>query len=168
MLVPNVVAGLARGSELIDAAGPGQKVYQVTVSSSHRMSLKALEDLGRGLGYIGNGVAKAGKKLEFHWVVPKSRAHEWIKKAPYKCAGKKEKVRKLIVNRFLKNHVSFYILPLTDEDPITFVEKEAAKCLSFDTISNKIKPLDNCNFKVFASLPASSKTELHSAKTSGP
>lgn len=127
----NVVAKVAERTPLIDAAGPGQKVYQVTVSPGHDMSIGAMEKLGRGLGFIGEGgevvLENPLNKLEFYWVVPIGIASTWIKKVPRKYQGSKDKDRKTLMNTFLGTHVDQYVLPMTYETPITFSDYESGK-----------------------------------------
>lgn len=84
----DVVARVAERAPLIDAAGPGRKVYQVTISPDHDLPLSAAESLCQELGYID----KHGKivpedavgKLEFYWVVPIGLASRWKEKTPFK------------------------------------------------------------------------------------
>jgi NAD-dependent DNA ligase len=75
---------------LIDFAGPGRCVYQVTVGQDHTMSLKGLQELLTTAGYmeIKNGkykkvVGSKLPKLNFYWVVPYGRFDKWTgKKGP--------------------------------------------------------------------------------------
>jgi hypothetical protein len=122
----NVVAKIAKGGYLIDAAGPGRKVYQVSVSRDHEMPAAAMEKNCKELGFID----QAGKlvsttegemeprKLEFYWVVPMAQAASWKKKAPktYRTTERKE------LDKCLEMYVNQYALPLTIEVPPTYSE----------------------------------------------
>jgi hypothetical protein len=123
----NVVAKIVTGGKLIDAAGPGRKVYQVTVSRDHEMNVSALYTICEELGYIlqDGTIARENeaRKLEFHWVVPMAEGTTWKKKAPYKynpSKDDKDKKKKEIVNRCLKRHIDQYVLPLPYEIPVSF------------------------------------------------
>jgi hypothetical protein len=125
----NVVAKAAKNTALIDAAGPGLKVYQVTISPGHTMSLEAMESLSRYLGYILDDkvVQSEVEKLEFYWVVPIGIASQWQNKAPRKYNilekdSEEISARKTLVNEVLATHVDQYVLPMTYEPPITYAE----------------------------------------------
>jgi hypothetical protein len=96
---PNVVAGCAPKTPLIDAAGPGRKVYQVTVADKHEMALDATEKLFKALGFIDGKKSVADnavEKLEFYWVVPTEIATKWRSKLAfrYPVASDEKKVVK--------------------------------------------------------------------------
>jgi hypothetical protein len=78
------VARMAKNCKLIDFAGPGLKVYQVTVSSNHTWAPDSMVELLVHLGYLSQDTdmtisvnAKAAKKkpLEFYWAVPHGKEH---------------------------------------------------------------------------------------------
>jgi hypothetical protein len=138
----NVVARLAAKSALIDAAGPGRKVYQATVANAHGMNLDATEKLFEELGFIDgeNKVTKnAVEKLEYYWVVPTEIASIWKAKPPFrhpvtsdekKLVKEEEKHandRKKLVNECLEKHVIQYVIVSTNEKPKTFSERETQK-----------------------------------------
>jgi hypothetical protein len=130
----NVVAKLADRSALIDAAGPGRRVYQVTVSPKHDMNFEKMEMLCIQAGFMndndGNMATTEKKKLEFYWVVPGALAATWKAKVPHKFkleSGSKKKPlsnrqkllnnRKMLLNNCLEEYVSQYVLPMTNEPP---------------------------------------------------
>ncbi len=134
----NVVARLAEKSALIDAAGPGWKVYQVTVANDHDMNLDAMEKLCEELGFV-DGEKRVTKnavgKFEYYWVVPTKIASHWKAKPPFRylvAADKKKLVkeevrandRKKLVNECLEKHVIQYVIVTTNEKPKTFSEME--------------------------------------------
>ena len=115
----DTVAKVTDGSALIDAASPGRKVYQVTVSKTHDLPLVPMKVLCEDAGYIEDGKVvpeKTVDKLEFYWVVPFGVAEDWKKRAPYKFQGHNDTDKKL-VNECLKMHVDMYVLPMTAEKP---------------------------------------------------
>jgi hypothetical protein len=56
----NELVRMAPGTALIDFAGPGRRVYQVTVSADHSMSVAGLQKLLEAAGYM----KRTGKKYE--------------------------------------------------------------------------------------------------------
>ncbi len=127
----NVVAKLAEGSVIqIDAAGPGRKVYHVTVTDGHSMSFKAMENLCRKAGFIdeaGNIVPEnAADKLDFYWVGPQRLGDSWRKKPSYLFARDDDSNLEL-VKKCLEIHVNQFILPMTIDPPVTFSQWETQK-----------------------------------------
>jgi len=124
----NVVAKVARNFALIDTAGPGRRVYQVTVSENHGMSFKAMKDICKELGYFGQKgrVVKNAKALEFYWVIPEGIAKRWKGKRPHKFQACKQhnKEDTDLVNRAMERYVIQYTLPMTYESPITRSDQE--------------------------------------------
>jgi len=125
----NVVAKVARNFALIDAAGPGRRVYQVTVSEDHGMSFKAMKEICTELGYFDeNGeVVKTADALEFYWVVPEGIADQWKAKSPRRFikSTKRDPEETARVNRAMERFVNQYALPMTYESPITRSDQEA-------------------------------------------
>jgi hypothetical protein len=97
---------------LIDFAGPGRRVYQVTVSTDHDMSFIGMVSLFQAGGFIQNnggtisyseGFRKfldiankdesevAKWKIEFYWTVPCTLQPHWTKKCPKSCPKPKSK-----------------------------------------------------------------------------
>eukprot|EP00550_Attheya_septentrionalis_P006582 CAMPEP_0198289198 /NCGR_PEP_ID=MMETSP1449-20131203/7477_1 /TAXON_ID=420275 /ORGANISM="Attheya septentrionalis, Strain CCMP2084" /LENGTH=677 /DNA_ID=CAMNT_0043987495 /DNA_START=20 /DNA_END=2053 /DNA_ORIENTATION=- len=80
----NVVAGMAKNTALIDAAGPGKQVEQVTVSDDHSFKQAGLISLLKSAGFLEENdgvlqminVASPGK-LDFYWVCPPARYAKW-------------------------------------------------------------------------------------------
>jgi hypothetical protein len=117
----SVVAQMQKNMALIDFAGPGRKVYQVTVSPNHTLSIDGLKHLFVASGHLKEGkdhtlqVSKNAKrigKISYYWVVPESRATHWKKKAP-------RSIRKdPVVSQCLHNFVDQYVLVM-DTDPKT-------------------------------------------------
>jgi hypothetical protein len=73
----------AKNTALIDFAGPGCKVYLVTVSPNHTLSIDGLKHLFVASGHLKEGkdhtfqVSKNAKrigKISYYWVVPESLA----------------------------------------------------------------------------------------------
>lgn len=127
----NVIVHLKAGFVLIDCAGPGPRVYQITVGDDHSMSLKGMQKLLTAAGYLqedGEGkltecygdVVTAKDILEFYWVVPPARFSVWSKKSPKKYSTamrgqitpEKQKTIevKKILNRCLKKWVVQFAL----------------------------------------------------------
>jgi hypothetical protein len=84
-LAQNVVAGMATNTAMIDAAGPGKRVEQVTVSDDHSFKQAGLIWLLKSAGYLKeeNGTlqmihdVELDDKLEFYWVCPPARYSKW-------------------------------------------------------------------------------------------
>eukprot|EP00978_Attheya_sp_CCMP212_P035810 scaffold158063_cov39-Attheya_sp.AAC.1 len=84
----NIVAGMAKNTALIDAAGPGKQVEQVTVSDDHSFNQAGLTSLLKSAGFLEE---KAGMlqmiivaptdKLDFYWVCPPARYAKWKNRA---------------------------------------------------------------------------------------
>jgi hypothetical protein len=79
----NVVANFNRNFPVIDFAGPGKRVFQVTVANSHTKKMQVLDVL-MGAGFI----TKDGEsytwsdpvpqeKLEWYWIVPPFNFKKW-------------------------------------------------------------------------------------------
>jgi hypothetical protein len=100
----------------IDFAGPGRRVYQVTVSGYHDLAFSCMAKLLKNLGYLNYDVnsrryaivAKAGLPLEFYWVVRDKNPR------PEACTAPKGKKDELIwanvevVNACLELYVEQY------------------------------------------------------------
>ena len=128
----NVVVLFKAGFVLIDCAGPGRRVYQVTVGENHSMSVNGMKKLLLAAGFLqedavgnltkGRGV-DAGQMLEFYWVVAPARFSSWAKKSPKKFStvgpktSEKRKVAdtKKILNKFLAEHVVQYALKVPED-----------------------------------------------------
>ena len=91
---------MKKNNALIDFAGPGPKVYQVTVQSDHTLCPKGLTELFLASGHIkdNNDTGELEiqlhehlenlPKLQFYWVVPHGIEGNWNKKAPKKISEK--------------------------------------------------------------------------------
>ena len=85
---------MPEGFPLIDAAGPGRRVYQVTVARKRTktpkymlkilLHTKLLERTSNGELVLSSGP----HPLEFYWVVPPSRVSEWTNRVAPKCIAK--------------------------------------------------------------------------------
>jgi hypothetical protein len=80
----DMVAGMATNTALIDGAGPGKQVEQVTVSDDHSFKQPALISLLKSAGFLqeDNGMLQVidvgpADKLEFYWVCPPARYAKW-------------------------------------------------------------------------------------------
>jgi hypothetical protein len=89
----STVCRMKPGTAAIDFAGPGRKVYQVTVSKGHDMNEAGMIDVLIQGGYLtrsDESVSAVPKKeapkekLEFYWVVPNDDADAWKRKVPKK------------------------------------------------------------------------------------
>jgi hypothetical protein len=117
----NTAACMVKNCPLIDFAGPGNKVYQVTVSGKHSFDDVPLIDLLVQLGYLkklGKKLQLVGKKekLEFYWVVPYGKASDWIKKRPRRVETSNNE-RKMLQKCLLK-HVNQHVLVMEEEKTI--------------------------------------------------
>jgi hypothetical protein len=128
---PNVVANYAEDNLQIDAAGPGRKLYHVTVTDGPSMSFKAMENLCKKAGFIdeaGNiAPESAGDKLEFYWVAPERLGFSWKEKPSYLSAKDEDDDCKELVNKCLEIHVNQYVLPMTNVPPVSFSQWKTQK-----------------------------------------
>jgi SAP domain len=93
------VARMKTNEVLIDIAGPYRKVFQVTVSDHHSMSLNGLRKLFKASGHYSEieGVSEITTsesnigKISYYWVVPNERESAWKKKAPRRIQTEREK-----------------------------------------------------------------------------
>ena len=116
---PSVVARMEKNAPLIDFAGPGRNVYQVTVRRDHSFSLKGLKKLFLASGHIidkdgtlveSENAAQIGN-ISYFWVIPEERESDWKKKAP------KSKTKEKFVASCVRKYVNQYILVM-DRKPI--------------------------------------------------
>jgi hypothetical protein len=113
------------GGALIDFAGPGKNVYQVTVSENHSLSISGLYALFCASGHIAkdkSGKDKVQEKIgtiNFYWVVPyglekklKGRVARYIKedKKDDDTKSLTKKLMKKLVKNCLEKYVIQYIL----------------------------------------------------------
>jgi hypothetical protein len=106
----SVVCRMKPGTAAIDFAGPGRKVYQITVSKSHDMNESGMKDVLVQGGYLtrSNEIVSAvpkskapKEKLEFYWVVPHDDADAWKKKVPKK-GGKCDVLRQCLLDHVIQ------------------------------------------------------------------
>jgi hypothetical protein len=83
----NKVATLQQNFPAIDFAGPGMRVFQVTVSGSHTKEEQGYFDLLVAAGFLTKhgeeyvrSEQSSSKKLEFYWVVPTHSYSKWTSK----------------------------------------------------------------------------------------
>jgi hypothetical protein len=83
------ICRMANKGALIDFAGPGSKVYQVTVSKDHSLKKSGLAELFLALGHVVRNEKKEitlstnwklKKKIEYYWVIPKQKINMWKNK----------------------------------------------------------------------------------------
>jgi hypothetical protein len=98
----DMVATMAKNTALINGAGPGKRVVQVTVSDGHSFNQTALISLLKSAGFLEeeNGTLKVidvgpADKLEFYWVCPPARYAKW--------KNRKAKTILVVFNRTEKN-----------------------------------------------------------------
>jgi hypothetical protein len=125
---PNIIVAseVAHGDLQIDAAGPGRKIYHITVSDGPSMSFKAMEQLCKMAGFIddhGNIVPEnAVEKLDFYWVTPERLTLSYQDHPSYLLAKDNEDGNQELVKKCLEIHVHQYILPMTNNSPLTFFQ----------------------------------------------
>jgi hypothetical protein len=115
----SVVAKMKKNEALIDFAGPGHQVYQVTVSPSHSLSINGLRELFLVTGHLENkgGILQISKnaakigQISYYWVVPEGQESHWKSKVPRTI--KKDPV----LSKCLNNFVNQYVLVM-DTEPI--------------------------------------------------
>lgn len=118
---------LPKGFPLIDAAGPGRRVYRITVGADDStMSFENMVKLLIAADLLCEVVNTAGETvlaratsedpLELYWVVPPARDIAWSQKAPknYLIGGikKKERTRRKVVIDCMKDYVVQYALEM--------------------------------------------------------
>jgi hypothetical protein len=107
-IFPQLVGVLDSGSDkilfmpqncpVIDAAGPGRRVYQITIADKHPPNVEHTKRLLESAGLLVRNTTgdlivcpsnKNPKPLEFCWVVPPGNKYErWAKKNPVTFAGR--------------------------------------------------------------------------------
>jgi hypothetical protein len=118
------VCRMSKNFAVIDFAGPGRRVYQVTVSDDHSLSISGTANLLKDLGYLvmkgKNYVfpATPPPTLEFHWVVPYQSESKWKSRSQKSTTGKGPPGLKEVVDRCLKKYVVQYVLIMEDEDEV--------------------------------------------------
>ena len=85
----NTIYRMQQGTPLIDFAGPGLIVYQVTIRAKHDVSFEGVKKLLLASGHVCkdknnttigySDCAKTGK-ICFYWVVPEGKESDWAKK----------------------------------------------------------------------------------------
>jgi hypothetical protein len=141
----NIMARRTPQNGLIDFAGPGRKVYQVTVGLKHKMCLPSFRRVLIEAGYLAetdNSLVLAQnapqEKLEFYWVAPMDKWLQydsstrdleslWKLKPPYvpdekgkKGLGQAELAmylhNKAVLRECIEKHVEQYVIVLRDCD----------------------------------------------------
>jgi hypothetical protein len=129
----DMVVRMVQGCALIDFAGPGRKVFHVTVSDDHDMKLNAAEELLTVAGYLkldasGNyepvpddDDSSHKPKLDFYWVIPYGRFMKWKGYAPKKLLNKGRNAvmakRRKVVTKTLETYINQYVLIMDRESP---------------------------------------------------
>jgi hypothetical protein len=123
------VTRLFSGYTAIDAAGPGKRVYQVTISPDHEKNKDGILNLLTFAGFLdkqsnGEYVALYNdtvevSKLEFYWTVPPSIFEHWGNKRPtyYKANKEKSTNTLTILKECWDKCVVQYALEIPYEDP---------------------------------------------------
>ena len=104
-----VIARMNRNAALFDFAGPGRKIFQVTVGNNHSISIHGLRELLIASGHLhkdGKTVLKSKnaddvEKVSLYWVVPPGRLDIWKQK--------RSKTIKKSTNGLLKECLDKYI-----------------------------------------------------------
>jgi hypothetical protein len=85
----NYVAGVGPTFPVIDAAGPGRRVFQVTGSPNHGMKKNGAINLMKSAGFLDiYGKRSPGcstEVLEFYWFVLPKHFESWANKDPISC-----------------------------------------------------------------------------------
>ena len=113
----DTIARMKENCPLIDFAGPGRKVYQVTISGKHDFPPRIIKDLLLQLDLLkesSEGILKENPNeqasLEFYWVVPHGRESDWKKIVP-------KTVRDKVLKRCLAQKVTQYVLVMEAAEP---------------------------------------------------
>ena len=122
----NVIARMKDRELLLDSAGPGLCLYQITISDDHGLVESGLEKLFVELGYgqiidgafqrvpvtnSGENADDEKRRISLFWVIPKDREGHWRKKAPKKVQSNAH------IAYCLEKYVVQYLLVM-DEVPI--------------------------------------------------
>jgi phosphoribosylanthranilate isomerase len=117
----NFFAVPPKGFGLIDAAGPGRMVYQITASNDHKASFNAAKMLLLGARLLtDDGKLQLSHRkgvpddsfISFYWVVPPGRFGDWSKKAAKGVSGKNNSHDWKVVSECWKRHVVQYCLEI--------------------------------------------------------
>jgi hypothetical protein len=112
-----VVAVLSNFLPVIDAAGPGRRVFQVTLSRHHTLKAKGTETLLKQAGFVNVDGTQANtssqKKLEFYWLVHPDRFSDWCKNPAIPCTSTNQN----IITRWTQDVVQ-YALKLSWMGPV--------------------------------------------------
>jgi hypothetical protein len=119
------VCRMSVATPTIDFAGPGRKVYQVTVGKNHSMNIDGMIKILIQAGYLreddkGNAaLVRSGapkEKFEFIWVVPKGIAPGWKNKVPRRVAQTSKRNKAL--QSCLDAYVEQYVLEMDPKLPL--------------------------------------------------
>jgi hypothetical protein len=120
----NRVYRMKKNCPVIDFAGPGRRVYQVTVSDNHSLSISGAANLLMNLGYL---VMKdetyvlqvpPPPMLEFYWVVPYQSESAWKGRQPKSATGPGSRELKKLVDMCLTKYVQQFVLIMENEEPV--------------------------------------------------
>ena len=111
----NILGRMMKGTDLIDFAGPGLKVYQATISDTHDMVPKGLQELLITSGHcvkvndrleLVENIADL-QKIKFYWMIPYQKKTQWLKKQPLTKNKDKNKdpTLKFILNQCVEQFV---------------------------------------------------------------
>ena len=127
----NTICRMKQNHALIDFAGPGHRVYQVTVGKKHKLTVSGLKGLFLASGHIveNNGTIVKSRNIhsrgiiQFCWVISEGKENEWKKKLSTTISPGNEKevssneeedLKKiqmlLILKDVLKEYVTQYVL----------------------------------------------------------
>jgi hypothetical protein len=112
----NTICRMVKNCALINFAGPGRKVYQVTIQTDHSMSKEGLEELFIASGHlieVGNELKISqdvdnNSNIEFYWVIPEGKESDWKKKRPRTVQGS--------LKDLLDKNVTQYVLIMDKSD----------------------------------------------------
>mgnify|MGYP005849367565 CR=1 FL=1 len=140
---------------LIDYAGPGKRVFQVTVGPDHTKNEQGALDLLKAAGFLGENLEESHKigpitkKLDFYWVVPPMRYSHWAAKAPTKFQKNEQNATRMILKDCWEKYVDQYVLEIpydspqaipTSNDPATVDSKDGSSGLG--EMDGKLKSTD--------------------------
>jgi hypothetical protein len=140
----NTVCWMKEKCPLIDFAGPGRRVYQVTVGTDHEFKLDGTKELLCAGGFIEvvggviayseafdnflKGTEEEKKRdaekwyIEFYWTVPESISKTWIKKCPKRF--QQDTAEKRIVLTCLRYVKQFVLVMMNNKANYLNMEKD--------------------------------------------
>jgi hypothetical protein len=129
----NCICRMERSCVLLDFAGPGRQVFQITVSGEHSLKKSGLEELFLACGLIvkkGKTFVKAENitsthSVDFYWVIPQGKKKQWSeikgKTINVKAHESHTKEQVKILKDVLDNYVNQYVLIMDSKEIVNTV-----------------------------------------------